>query len=101
VSVAVKLDNPRISFAIGNLDFARLSKRHVVRTIKMGMVSSGIILLPKNHADLSLGAELEHEIRAVVGDPEIVRFIDPQAMRSGEQSLSYGAQEVLAFVEFH
>src|SRR5215469_7025709 len=59
VPVAVKLDDPRVSFAIGNVDFAGLSKRHVVRTIKMGMVSSGIILLPKNHADLSFGAELE------------------------------------------
>src|SRR6516225_1503964 len=90
VSVAIKLDNPRISFAIGYVDFARLSKRHIVRTIKMSMVSSGIILLPKNHADLSLRAELEHEMRPIVGDllSSALRRIPPRNTGQKEASRS-------------
>src|SRR6516165_9359398 len=51
--------------------------------------------------DLSLGAELDDDVRSHVGYPEIVFTIDPEAMSSREKTLPKGSEEFAVRVELH
>src|SRR6516165_911315 len=97
--VAVELHDSGIPLPISYIDLTRLSKRHVVGTIKMRVVVSVIILLPQNHADASFWAKLQHEVSTIVRHPDIVETVDPQPMWSREQPLSHGSNEIPVFIK--
>jgi hypothetical protein len=58
-----------------------------------------MVLLPKNHADATFGAKLQHEVSTIVRHPDIVDTVDPQPMWSREQPLSHGSNEIPVFIE--
>ena len=65
----------------------------------MRVVVSRMVLLPKHHADTTFWAKLQHEVSTIVRHPDIVDTVDPQPVRSGEQPLSHGSNEISIFIE--
>src|SRR5215469_4747826 len=99
--VAVELHDSGIPLPISYINLTRFAKRHVVGTIKMRVVAPGIVLLPKNHADASFWAKLQHEVSTIVCHPDIVDTVDSQPVWSREQPLSHGSNEIPVFIKLN
>ena len=72
----VELHHTRIAVAVGNIDFATLSERHVGRFVEQPVGLSSGINAPKDEQNIPRGRQLEHEMVAVVCRPQIVVRVD-------------------------
>ena len=50
---------------------------------RLGAFVRGFLLAAENHEHAALGAELDDHVRALVGDPDVVLFIDADRVREG------------------
>src|SRR6266849_1653471 len=89
---ARKFHYARVAVAIGNINLALRREGDVGGTVESLGVGSGLAFDAPGAQELTLIGELHHLVIAVVGDPDVVLFIDAQAVGIAEDTLAPRAQ---------
>src|SRR5262249_21080805 len=100
-AVFVELQNTGIAVSVGDVDVPIPIPRHIGRLIEMAHVIAGQSHTAESQQHAPLGAELQDDVRADVGRPDVVVCIDSNHVRGYEEIVRDAPQQASRRVEFH
>lgn len=100
IAIAIKLYDARIAVTIGHVNVAVPGEGHVGGLVEQPVCFCAGVDSAENQQDVAGGIEFEDEMVAIVCGPEVIIWVDTQAVGVGEQSVTQTLNEVALRIEF-
>src|SRR5208282_1700650 len=100
VSVAIELYDARIAIAIRHVNVAILCESHVGRLVEQPVCLGAGVDSTQHQQNITGRIQLEHEVAAVVGRPDVVVRVNAQTVRMRKKAFANALNKISLLVVF-